>query len=111
MESVEQLDFATLTLRTEGPDRCPDVVRYATGADSSRKIATACYDSVAFRYIAANSHPDHDTRCTLGAGFWDVAQLLHWAEQTDKAEETHTARIRSAYAGLRSGHSSCVRTA
>jgi len=28
---------------------------------SSRKIERATYDSVAFRYIAANTHPDHDT--------------------------------------------------
>jgi transposase len=34
---------------------------YATGVRSSYKIAAATYDSVAFRYIAANKHPDHDT--------------------------------------------------
>jgi transposase len=34
---------------------------YATGVFSSRKIETATYDSVPFRYIAVNSHPDHDT--------------------------------------------------
>jgi len=34
---------------------------YATGTFSSRKIEQATYDSVAFRYIAANTHPDHDT--------------------------------------------------
>jgi transposase len=34
---------------------------YATGVRASRKIETATYDSVAFRYIAANRHPDHDT--------------------------------------------------
>jgi len=34
---------------------------YATGVFSSRKIEKATYDSVAFRYIAANTHPDHDT--------------------------------------------------
>lgn len=34
---------------------------YATGVFSSRKIERASYDSVAFRYIAANTHPDHDT--------------------------------------------------
>lgn len=37
------------------------VYGYATGAFSSRKIERATYDSVAFRYIAANEHPDHDT--------------------------------------------------
>src|SRR3981081_1081608 len=37
------------------------VYGYATGVFSSRKIERATYDSVAFRYIAANTHPDHDT--------------------------------------------------
>jgi transposase/IS5 family transposase len=34
---------------------------YATGTFSSRKIERATYDSLAFRYIACNLHPDHDT--------------------------------------------------
>ncbi len=34
---------------------------YATGVFSSRKLERATYDSVAFRFIAANAHPDHDT--------------------------------------------------
>lgn len=34
---------------------------YVTGVFSSRKIEHATYDSVPFRYIAVNSHPDHDT--------------------------------------------------
>jgi len=34
---------------------------YATRTFSSRRIEAATYDSVAFRYIAAGSHPDHDT--------------------------------------------------
>jgi transposase len=37
------------------------VYGYATGAFSSRKLERATYDSVAFRFIAANEHPDHDT--------------------------------------------------
>ena len=37
------------------------VYGYATGTFSSRKIERATYDSVAFRFIAANLHPDHDT--------------------------------------------------
>jgi transposase/IS5 family transposase len=34
---------------------------YATGVFSSRKLAQATYDSIAFRFICANSHPDHRT--------------------------------------------------
>ena len=40
---------------------------YATGVFSSRKLERATYDSVAFRYIAANDHPDHDTIATFRA--------------------------------------------
>ena len=34
---------------------------YATGVFSSRQLERSTYDSVAFRYVAGNSHPDHDT--------------------------------------------------
>ena len=34
---------------------------YATGAYSSRKIERASYDSLAFRFIACDQHPDHGT--------------------------------------------------
>jgi transposase len=34
---------------------------YATGVFSSRAIERATYDSVAFRFIACDTHPDHDT--------------------------------------------------
>jgi len=37
------------------------VYGYASGTFSSRKIERATYDSVAFRFIAVNHHPDHDT--------------------------------------------------
>ena len=37
------------------------VYGYATGVFSSRKLERASYDSVAFRFVAANQHPDHDT--------------------------------------------------
>lgn len=33
----------------------------ATGVFSSRALERATYDSVAFRFIAGNDHPDHDT--------------------------------------------------
>lgn len=34
---------------------------YATGTFSSRKIEQATYESLPFRVIAGNMHPDHDT--------------------------------------------------
>jgi len=45
------------------------VYGYATGVFSSRKLERATYDSVAFRYIAANDHPDHDTIATFRRRF------------------------------------------
>ncbi|HEV2487492.1 MAG TPA: IS1182 family transposase [Terracidiphilus sp.] len=34
---------------------------YATGVYSSRKIEARTYEDVAFRFLAADAHPDHDT--------------------------------------------------
>jgi transposase len=45
------------------------VYGYATGIFSSRKLERATYDSVAFRFIAANDHPDHDTIATFRRRF------------------------------------------
>jgi transposase len=42
---------------------------YATGTFSSRKIERATYDSLAFRYLACNLHPDHDTLATFRRRF------------------------------------------
>lgn len=42
---------------------------YATGTFSSRKIERATYDSLAFRYLACNQHPDHDTLATFRRRF------------------------------------------
>jgi transposase/IS5 family transposase len=42
---------------------------YATGTFSSRKIERATHDSLAFRYIACNRHPDHDTLATFRRRF------------------------------------------
>lgn len=41
----------------------------ATKVFSSRAIERATYDSVAFRFIAANEHPDHDTIATFRKRF------------------------------------------
>ena len=45
------------------------VYGYATGVFSSRKLERATYDLVAFRFIAANDHPDHDTIATFRRRF------------------------------------------
>ena len=58
---------------------------YATGTFSSRKIERATYDSLAFRYLACNLHPDHDTLATFRrrfgkqfeSAFVQVLQVAH----------------------------------
>jgi Transposase DDE domain/Transposase domain (DUF772) len=62
------------------------VYGYATGVFSSRKLERATYDSVAFRYIAAGSHPDHDTLATFRRRFLDelsdlFVQVLELAKE------------------------------
>jgi transposase len=47
------------------------VYGYATGVFSSRRIERATFDSVAFRYIAAGEHPDHDTLANFRRRFLD----------------------------------------
>ena len=37
------------------------VYGYCTGVRSSRRIERATYDDVAFRYLSADQHPDHDS--------------------------------------------------
>ena len=49
---------------------------YATGVFSSRKLERATYDSVAFRFIAAGSHPEHDTLATFRRRFLGELQAL-----------------------------------
>jgi hypothetical protein len=49
---------------------------YATGVFSSRKIEQATYDSVAFRYVAVNTHPDHDTIATFRRRFLKELKAL-----------------------------------
>lgn len=74
VEIVEQLDLRSLkesyTCSGNRPYHPAILVAllfygYATGVFSSRKLERATYDSVAFRFIAVNSHPDHDTIATF----------------------------------------------
>src|SRR5271170_4821743 len=52
------------------------VYGYATGVFSSRKLERATYDSVAFRFIAANEHPDHDTIAAFRRRFLPQIETL-----------------------------------
>jgi len=69
-ETVEQMDVTEMAHAYRGSGTMAYhpamllallIYGYATGEYSSRKIERATYDSVAFRFIAANQHPDHDT--------------------------------------------------
>lgn len=51
------------------------VYDYATGMFSSRKLERATYDSVAFRFVAANEHPDHDTLAAFRHGEGEVNEM------------------------------------
>ena len=86
VEVIDQLDLSRLTRRYAGrgskahhPATLLAIVvyGYATGVFSSRKLERATYDSVVFRYLAAGSHPDHDTLATFRRRFIDeLAELF-----------------------------------
>src|SRR6202521_2179074 len=52
------------------------IYAYARGLFSSRKLERATYDSVAFRFISANEHPDHDTIATFRRRFLQQIETL-----------------------------------
>ncbi len=81
-EVVERMDLTALTAAYAGRGSAAHhpavlvsllIYGYATGVFSSRKIERATYDSIAFRYLAANTHPDHDTLATFRRRF--LAQI------------------------------------
>lgn len=70
VEMVDQLDMSSLLGVYAGKGKKPYhpamlvsllFYGYATGTFSSRKLEKATYDSIAYRYLCANTHPDHDT--------------------------------------------------
>ncbi len=80
LEAIERLDLSALTQVYGGRGSAayhPEVLLsllvygYATGTFSSRKIERATYDSLAFRYLAAGRHPDHDTLASFRRRFLD----------------------------------------
>lgn len=97
VEIVEQLDLRSLKRSYTGCGSKPYnpemllallFYGYATGVFSSRKLERGTYDSVAFRYIAANTHPDHDTIATFRRRFLPqlnqlFAQILMIAQQLE----------------------------
>jgi transposase len=85
VEVVEGLDLSALSKSYRGTGSASYhpapllgllVYGYATGVFSSRKLERATYDSVAFRFIAANDHPDHDTIATFRRRFLKEIETL-----------------------------------
>jgi transposase len=85
VDVVEQLDLSSLTQQYAGRGHKAHhpavllsllIYGYATGVISSRKIERATYDSIAFRYLAANTHPDHDTLATFRRRFLPELEQL-----------------------------------
>lgn len=94
VEVIDGLDLSALTKAYRGSGSAsyhPAMLLglllygYATKVFSSRAIERATYDSVAFRYLAGNEHPDHDTIAAFRKRFLgqietlfvDVLKLAH----------------------------------
>jgi len=78
VDTIAQLDLAAIYARFAargGQPYAPEILLgllfygYATGVFSSRKIERATFETVPFRFIAGNLHPDHDTLATFRKTF------------------------------------------
>jgi len=85
VEVIEQLDLSKLTQAYRGCGSASYhpamllglmVYGYATKVFSSRALERATYDSVAFRYIAGNEQPDHDTIAAFRKRFIEQIEPL-----------------------------------
>ena len=85
VEVVDQLDLSAMVKAYRGSGSASYhpamllgllIYGYATKVFSSRAIERATYDSVAFRFIAANEHPDHDTIATFRKRFLPQIEVL-----------------------------------
>ena len=102
VEIVEQLDLREITSRYGGSGgrRAYHPVMmvallfygYATGVFSSRKLEQATYDSVAFRYITGDEHPDHDTIANFRKRFLGELEGL-FKQVLEMAAELGTLRL------------------
>jgi transposase len=65
---------------------------YATGTFSSRKIEQATYDSLAFRFIACDQHPDHDTLASFRRRFGEQFAAI-FVQVLEVARENRLSRF------------------
>lgn len=85
VDIVDQLDLSHLSAAYSGRGSKPYhpamlvgllFYGYAIGVFSSRKLEKATHDSIAFRYICGNTHPDHDTIATFRKRFLKELEVL-----------------------------------
>ena len=85
VEVVEGLDLRSMAGSYSGSGEASyhpqlllglNIYGYATGVFSSRKLERATYDSVTFRFMAANEHPDHDTIAAFRRRFLKQIETL-----------------------------------
>jgi transposase len=78
VDTIAQLDLSAIYARyglRGGQPYAPEILLavlfygYATGTFSTRKLERATYETVPFRFIAGNLHPDHDTLATFRKTF------------------------------------------
>jgi transposase len=78
VDTIAHLDLSAMYARygsRGGQPYAPEILLallfygYATGVFSSRKIERATYETIPFRFIASNLHPDHDTLATFRKTF------------------------------------------
>jgi transposase len=101
VEVVEGLDLRAMTGSYRGSGEAsyhPQLLLgliiygYATGVFSSRKLERASYDSVAFRFIATNEHPDHDTIAAFRRRFLKQIETL-FVQVLGVARETGVLKL------------------
>ena len=85
VDILDQLDLSALSRQYRGTGSDPYhptvmlgllIYGYATGVFSSRRIEAATHESIAFRYIAANAQPDHDSLCVFRKRFLKEIEAL-----------------------------------
>lgn len=88
VEIVDRLDFRHIYSQYKGGGSTPYDPRmllsllfygYSTGVFSSCKIEKATHDSVAFRFISGNHHPDYDTLSTFRQRF--LPDIKGWLKE------------------------------
>jgi transposase len=96
VDVVDKLDVRGYTTNIQVLGQQPTIKRmllsllfygYSNGVFSSRKIVSSIYDSVAFRFVASNHHPVHDTISEFCRRF--LGQIKGWSKEILIIGEEH----------------------